>query len=90
MVPINITSEKYSELAPGFGCKVGSLPFTYLGLPMVTTKPAMEHLIDIIERTDRRLVGIADTLLYDGRLVVVKVIISAIPNFAICTLPGSY
>ena len=86
MVPINISSEKCADLAASFGCKVESLPFTYLGLPMGTTKPRMEHLIGILERIDRRLVGIADTLSYDGRLVVVKAIISAIPNFAMCTL----
>jgi hypothetical protein len=50
-----------------FRCKVESLPFSYLGLPMWTTKPRLEHLLGIIERIDRRLVGIADTLSYDGR-----------------------
>ena len=62
-----------------------SLPFTYLGLPLGTTKPRIDDLIGIIERIDRRLVGIADTLSYDGRLVVVKSIISSIPNYAMCT-----
>ena len=53
---------------------------------MGTTNPKMEDLIGIIHRIDRRLVGVTDTLSYDGRLVVVKSIISAIPNFAMCTL----
>ena len=43
-------------------------------------------MIGILHRIDRRLIGIADTLSYDGRLVVIKSIISAIPNFAMCTL----
>lgn len=34
MVPINITEERTNFLAQDFGCPVGSLPFTYLGLPL--------------------------------------------------------
>ena len=69
MVPINITADRCKELADMFGCKTETLPFPYLGLPMGTTKPRMEHLIGILERIDRRLTGISTTLSYDGRLV---------------------
>jgi hypothetical protein len=44
------------------------------------------RVIGIIERIDRRLMGIANFLSFDGRLTVVKSIITAIPNSAICTL----
>jgi hypothetical protein len=44
MYPINITQERLSHLAATFGCDVGSMPFTYLGLPMGTTKPHIEDL----------------------------------------------
>jgi hypothetical protein len=86
MVPINISPGRCFELAATFGCKPESLPSTYLGLPMGTTRPKMEDLVSIIQRIDRRLVGIADTLSYDGRLIVVKSVISAISNFAMCIL----
>jgi hypothetical protein len=86
MVPINISPGRCFELAATFGCKPESLPSTYLGLPMGTTRPKMEDLIGIIQRIDRRLVGIADTLSNDGRLIVVKTVISAISNFAMCIL----
>jgi hypothetical protein len=46
MPPINISEEKLQNLAQTFGCAVGSLPFTYLGLPMGTTKPKMEDLTE--------------------------------------------
>jgi hypothetical protein len=42
MVPINMTEEKLDLLSTGFGCTKGSLPFTYLGLPLGTTKPKVE------------------------------------------------
>jgi hypothetical protein len=38
LVPLNLTLEKAQLLAGVFGCKLESLPFTYLGLPLGTTK----------------------------------------------------
>lgn len=34
LVPINMSNERASHLANTFGCQVGSMPFTYLGLPL--------------------------------------------------------
>jgi hypothetical protein len=34
MVPINVQQEKIDDLADSFGCEKGTLPFTYLGLPL--------------------------------------------------------
>jgi hypothetical protein len=33
LLPINLSNEKASLLAGLFGCKLGTFPFTYLGLP---------------------------------------------------------
>ena len=38
MIPINVSEERIQHLARTFGCTVGSMPFTYLGLPMGTIK----------------------------------------------------
>jgi hypothetical protein len=46
----------------------------------------MGDLIGILQRIDKRLVGIVDTLSFDGRLTVVKSIIPAIPNYDMCIL----
>jgi hypothetical protein len=48
MVPLNTTNDKAQLLAGVFGCKLESLPFTYLCLPMGTTKPRVEHYGPII------------------------------------------
>ena len=37
MIPINVNADKSQHLASTFGCTLGSLPFTYLGLSMGTT-----------------------------------------------------
>lgn len=34
MVPINITEQRCTFLSQTFGCSIGQLPFTYLGLPL--------------------------------------------------------
>ena len=34
LVPINLEPERVTSLAQQFGCILGSLPFTYLGLPL--------------------------------------------------------
>jgi hypothetical protein len=41
LVPININIERATHLANTFGCQVGGMPFTNLGLPLGTTKCAI-------------------------------------------------
>lgn len=71
-------------LAQSFGCNTETLPFTYPGLPMGTTKPKIEDFLPLVERIDRRLSGTSSMLSYGGRLVVVKSVINAIPTYAMC------
>ena len=39
LIPINVTHAEALDFADMFGCVVGKMPFTYLGLPLGTTKP---------------------------------------------------
>jgi hypothetical protein len=39
LFPINISEEHANDLASVFGCNVQGMPFTYLGLPLKTTRP---------------------------------------------------
>jgi hypothetical protein len=55
MLPINISEDSVKALALSFGCVVGSFPFTYLGLPMGTTKPKMVDFLPLVDRMERRL-----------------------------------
>jgi hypothetical protein len=43
LVPINLENDKAQHLANTLGCQVGSLPFTYIGLPLGTTRPYVEE-----------------------------------------------
>jgi hypothetical protein len=55
LIPINVSQEKTQLLANTLGCQIGSFPFTYLGLPMGTTKPRIEDLTPIMDQVERRL-----------------------------------
>lgn len=59
LVPINVSEEKAQHLARTFGCVVGSLPFTYLGLPLGTTRPTVTDFLPLICRIERRLDGLS-------------------------------
>lgn len=42
LVPVNAPQDKVPHLSGVFGCSIGELPFTYLGIPLGTTKPLVK------------------------------------------------
>jgi hypothetical protein len=76
LYPINISAEKALEMADTIGCRVGSMPFTYLGLPMGTTRPTVEDLMPLVCAVERRLSSSAHWLTYGGRLTYVNTAIT--------------
>lgn len=86
MLPINVTHEKMQILANTFGCQMGSLPFTYLGLPMGTTKPRVDDYAPLMDKIERRLTACSSLLSYSGRLEMVKSVLSATATYTMCTL----
>jgi hypothetical protein len=57
-----VKGEEMQQLANSFGCQVASLPFTYLGLPLGTAKPKIQHLTPIVTRLERKLTSISSFL----------------------------
>ena len=57
-----------ARLAAVFGCQVGTLPFTYLGLPVGTTKPTIQDLFPVVDRVERRLSASSSLLNQGARL----------------------
>jgi len=86
MLPINVPLDRMECLANTFGCSVGTLPFTYLGLPMGTTKPCMEDLTPMMDRIERRLSACSTWLSYSGRLQMLNSTITPITTYALCTI----
>ena len=86
MVPINVDANRSQHLAATFGCTLGTMPFTYLGLPMGTTKPKIEDVSPLMIKKERRLNATSSLLSLSGRFQLVNAVISPITTYAMCTL----
>jgi hypothetical protein len=85
-VPVNIPDDRLDLLATSFGCSKGSLPFTYLGLPLSLTKPTVADFWPLTTKCERRLVAFSSFLSEAGRLELTNVVLTALPTFAMCSL----
>jgi hypothetical protein len=55
LIPINVIDDHLLSLDATFGCVVGQLSFTYLGLPLGVTKPTIQDispLVGLVERSE--------------------------------------
>lgn len=86
LLPINISEEKLNHLSRSFGCKTGTMPFTYLGLPVGTTRPSVQDFTPLVTKLERRLSGVSKFLSYHGRLLMVNSVLTALPTYYMCTL----
>jgi hypothetical protein len=86
MVSININEEKFNYLVSTFGCAKGSLPFTYLGLPLGITKPRIEEFLPLVTKCERRLVSTSMFLSQVGKLEITNAVLIALPTFHLCAL----
>ena len=86
MLPINISAERVQQLAEGFGCIVGSFPFTYLGLPMGTTRPRLIDMMPLVTRMERRLTASSSLLAYGGRLQLIGSYPASMSVYFLCSL----
>ena len=74
-----------TTLAQVFGCVVGSLPFTYLGLPLGLTKPKVIDFLPLVTKCERRLAFTPSFLSQAGRPEITNSIFSAFPMFFMST-----
>jgi hypothetical protein len=81
-----ICSEKFNHLANTFGCSKGSLPFTYLGLPLEITKPGVDDFLPLVSKCERRLACTSTFLSQAGKLELINVVLTALPTFHMCAL----
>jgi hypothetical protein len=81
-----MNEDRAIHLARTFGCKVGSMPFTYLGLPLGTTKPTIQDFFPLLNKIEKRLCGVGKFLSYHGRLILINSVFTALPIFYMCCL----
>jgi hypothetical protein len=85
LVPINLNHDEATNLADTFGYIVESLLFTYLGLPLGTTRPSVDELMPLVSRLDKRLSGISSLMSYTEKLTLLNSVINSLPMYALCS-----
>jgi hypothetical protein len=86
LLPIKISDEKASQMASVFGYQVGAYPFTYLGLPMGTTKPKVEDFSPLVNKIERRISTIVTWLTMARRTTLVDTTVSSVPIYTMCSV----
>ena len=86
LIPINIDQRYAMELAHVFGCSVGSLPFTYLGLPMGTTKPTLLDLMPLVHGVERKMSTALALMSSGAKLTLVNFAVTSMLIYAMCML----
>jgi hypothetical protein len=86
MLPINVDEEVLKQLAEEFGCQVGTMPFTYLVLPLGTTRPTIAELSPLVCRLERKLSASSSFLSQGARLKLIHSALASMPLHFLCTL----
>ena len=86
LIPMNCDDVLTNELADIFECKVGTMPFTYLGLPLGTGKPSVQDLMPMVCSVERRLSSTLSMMSCGAKLSMLNTVITSLITFALCTL----
>ena len=86
LIPINMSEEEGARIAALLGCSVGSMPFTYLGLPMGTSRPTIYDLLPLVDRIERRLSATSCLLNQVSRLQLLQSALTSMPIYFLCSL----
>lgn len=78
ILPISVDADKIEILGNTLNCQIGSMPFTYLGLPMGLKRPGVAECLPFVERIERRLTGCAQFLTQGGKLEMVNLVLSSL------------
>ena len=86
MIPLNLSDASAQNLAAAFQCSIGQMPFTYLGLPMGTTKPTVLDLMPLVDRIERKLSANFMMMAYSGRVTLINSLLTSIAMFTMCSI----
>ena len=86
LIPFNYDANCYNEISTIFGCKVGTMPFTYLGLPLGTTKSSIQDLMPLVCTMERRMTSTLVLMSYGAKLSLLNTMITSLTIFSLYTL----
>ena len=86
MIPINLEQDEAQRLSNILGCRLEQLPFTYLGLPLGTTRPKIVDLMPLVDSVERRL-SVSSAMLNQGsKLQLLTSVLTSMPIYFLCSL----
>ena len=86
LIPINVDQHQAVDLANIFGCSIGSMPFTYLGLPMGTTRPTMLELMPLVHGVERKMSTMLALMSSGAKLTLVNSTVTSMLIYAMWTI----
>ncbi|KAJ0575244.1 putative RNA-directed DNA polymerase [Helianthus annuus] len=79
---VGVRNEDILNMASILGCERGSLPFTYLGLPVGSNMGLVKNWKPVIDRFESKLsLWKARTLSFGGRTTLVKAVLGNLPTY---------
>jgi hypothetical protein len=86
MIPINLSDGRAADIAAFLGCNIVSMSFTYLDLPLGTTKPYVQDLMPLVDRIERRVSTTFMIISYSGRITLIYSFLTSIATFTTCSI----
>lgn len=86
LIPINLDETSAGNVARIFGCSVSTMPFTYLDLPLGTSRPRVQDLMSLVCSAERRLTSTIAMMSYGGKLSWLNATVTSLLIYAMCTL----
>ena len=86
IITINVNPAFMMDLAAAFGSQIGKMSFTYLGLPVGTTRPKMVDFMPLVDCMERSMTASSSFLNQGERLQFLNSALSSIPIFFLCSL----
>jgi len=85
LIPINLVAElPTSRLF--FGCSIGSMPFTYLGLPLGTSHPIIQDFMPLVSSVEWNISSTLSLMSYAGKLTLLNTTVTSLLIYAMCTV----
>jgi hypothetical protein len=86
LVHINMDAQRATHLAMTFGCNIGSMPFTYLGLPLGTHRPTFRDFMPLMNKIEKKVEWNQQDVKLPRETHSCELNFSTMPTFYMCSL----